>query len=263
MGKSVSEEKHVFVVGPPRSGTTLVKNVLESHSNICGFVGETRFFLRRNYAGFELSRAEDKRRLPRKEIQNLVRESNSVTEFFDAIANKVKESQEADIFLEKTPEHALYIDFLTKHFPKSKIVFVVRDPRDGLRSAKSTPVVWSTFSDKDRVVSFIEVWRRSVAEYMKHKNEVLLVRYEDFCQAPSKQLSMINEFIGVDCEKQQLRPASYGNSEVSKGPSHQRLEQKITTKTVGSYKEELDECDIRKVEKRARDEMKKLHYKIN
>lgn len=48
----VSSERHFFVVGPPRSGTTLVKNVLRAHEEICSVDGETYFFFRRNYADF-------------------------------------------------------------------------------------------------------------------------------------------------------------------------------------------------------------------
>ena len=46
----VSSSEHIFVVGPPRSGTTLVKNVLRAHTEVCGVDGETWFFLRTNYA---------------------------------------------------------------------------------------------------------------------------------------------------------------------------------------------------------------------
>jgi hypothetical protein len=46
----VSSSEHIFVVGPPRSGTTLVKNVLRANMEVCGVDGETWFFLRTNYA---------------------------------------------------------------------------------------------------------------------------------------------------------------------------------------------------------------------
>jgi len=47
---TISEEEHIFVLGPPRSGTTLAKTVLQAHTSICGVDGETWFFLCKDYS---------------------------------------------------------------------------------------------------------------------------------------------------------------------------------------------------------------------
>jgi hypothetical protein len=53
----ISSERHIFVMGPPRSGTTLVKRVIESHSDVCGVEGETWFFLRKKLRRFSATRS--------------------------------------------------------------------------------------------------------------------------------------------------------------------------------------------------------------
>jgi hypothetical protein len=67
----------------------------------------------------------------------IVQTSRSVTGLFDRWADAVKKRTDATYFLEKTPESALRLDYITSHFPESHIVFILRDPRDGLRSAKT------------------------------------------------------------------------------------------------------------------------------
>jgi hypothetical protein len=63
----------------------------------------------------------------------------------------IKKRTVATYFLEKTPESALRLDYITSHFPESHIVFIVRDPRDGLRSAQKFRGYWATLPDEDRV----------------------------------------------------------------------------------------------------------------
>jgi len=170
----VSSEAHIFVVGPPRSGTMLVKNVLQSHTEVCGVEGETWFFLRKDIAGFRHPS------IPDEQMQELIRSSSSVTELFDRFAARIRREQGGGRFLEKTPEHALQLDYLLDHFPAADIVFVVRDPRDGLRSAKNFPGYWATLPDEDRTGGYLETWERSVEAYEAHKDvpSVVLLRYE-------------------------------------------------------------------------------------
>lgn len=254
----VSESEHIFVMGPPRSGTMLVKNVLQSHSDICGVEGETRFFLRKNYVDF---RHPD---VPTETMQHLIQESWSDVELFDRFAEVVKENSRGTRFLEKTPEHALRMDYILDHFPESKVVLVVRDPRDGVRSARKHPVIWSTFPDEDRLGGYLGVWSSSVHAFFRHRHttSVLLLRYEDFCRAPEDELKKVANHIGVEMQCQQLEPTSYGNTDVSQAESHRRLQKPITTESIGTWQEELAEEEVRRIEQTLADEMLALGYSV-
>lgn len=254
--EEVSGQEHIFVVGPPRSGTTLVKTVLQAHSAICGVEGETWYFLRRDYAGFRHPDVPDSR------MEQFVQEADSVTGLFDRFADAVKLEAGAAYFLEKTPEHALRLSYLVEHFPRSTFVFLVRDPRDGLRSAKNFPGYWATLPDEDRTGGYLETWRQSVAAYQRHTDasSVLCLRYEDFCRGPEEELRTVLDHIGLELESQQLEPRAYGETELSMSDAHARLREPITPKSVGTWREELSEDDVQRVERILGEKMRDFDY---
>jgi len=254
----VSEAAHVFVMGPPRSGTTLLKTVLCAHSDICGVEGETWFFLRRDYAGF---RHPD---VPDTEMKRLIGKANSVTGLFDRFAEMIRQEENATHFLEKTPEHALRLSYLVDHFPRSRFVFLVRDPRDGLRSAQNFPGYWATLPDEDRVGGYLETWRRCVAAYQRHADasSVLGLRYEDFCRGPAEELEHVLDHLGLEREPQQLDPSAYGAGHDEKVDAHARLREPITPKSVGAWREELSAKQVRRVERTLSEEMRAFGYPL-
>jgi hypothetical protein len=254
----VSESEHIFVLGPPRSGTTLVKNVVQSHTDVCGIEGESWFFLRANYADVCLPgiSADTEARI--------VQTSQSVTGLFDRWADVIKKRTVATYFLEKTPESALRLDYITSHFPESHIVFIVRDPRDGLRSAQNFPGYWATLPDADRVGGYLATWKRSVRAYLHHaEHETMIrVRYEDFCREPEAQLSALSDKIGIEVQEHQLDPAAYGETEVSMNEAHSRLRQPITPDSIGRWRQELSKDEVARIERTLADEMKALDYEL-
>jgi len=254
----VSESEHIFVMGPPRSGTTLVKNVVQSHTDVCGVEGETWFFLRTNFADMRPPGISDD------VARRLVQTSRSVTELFDRYADMSKSHANATYFLEKTPEHALKLDYITSHFPESHIIFVVRDPRDGLRSARNFLGYWSSLPDEDRTGGYLATWRRSVRAYLSHtkRGRVVLLRYEDFCREPQTRLQEILDGVGLEKEEHQLDPEAYGDTHVSETKAHSRLRQPITADSVGKWRQELREEVIARVEQDLANEMHALDYEL-
>lgn len=253
---AVSEQEHVFVVGPPRSGTTLVKAILQSHTKICGVEDETWFFLRRDHAGFRHSAVPDA------EMKRFVREADSITGLFDRFAEAVKAKAGATYFLEKTPEHALRLSFLVEHFPRSTFVFLVRDPRDGLRSARNFPGYWATLPDEDRTGGYLETWRRSVAAYEAHADasSVLRLRYEDVCRRTADEVRRVLDELQLEMEPQQLDPSAYGAGHHEKVDAHARLQEPITAASVGAWRDELSAGDVRRVERILGAEMRAFGY---
>jgi hypothetical protein len=233
---STSEEEHIFVVGPPRSGTTLVKNILRGHPRIASIDDESFFFFRRNYYDFELSG------IPEKKMETLVQRSRDSVHLFDLIAQRVKEASGAERFLEKTASHALRTGFLLEHFPRSKVVFTLRDVRDGFLSARRNPAYWSSLDSSDPLRSYAENWRECAKKGLEHRmhERVRLLRYEDLCEEPDPQIQATMQFLGLSYEATQLHPTSYSQTEVSNQQGHERLKRSISSETVSQWKTRMD-----------------------
>jgi tetratricopeptide (TPR) repeat protein len=133
--KSSSSEqstfKPIFIVGMPRSGTTLIEQIISSHHNVHG-AGELT-----NLADIIAPIAADHvnhgmNKLPQKAFLS-IRE-----QYLDVLSNlNVPES----VITDKLPLNFLYIGFILTAFPEAKIVHMKRDAR---------AVCWSIYKSNFR-----------------------------------------------------------------------------------------------------------------
>ena len=115
----------VFIVGLPRTGTTLVERIVSCHSQVES-VGETYFLqeaIRRTSGirGTESMNAaivEAAAEKPAKAIAD---------GYLEAVSYKFGEKP---LFIEKFPENFLYLGFVAKAFPRARIVCLTRNPMD-------------------------------------------------------------------------------------------------------------------------------------
>jgi hypothetical protein len=122
---SPSEKTPIFIVGLPRTGTTLTERILSSHSQIES-VGETLFMqmVLRLEGGIE--RVE---RMTPAIIESVARKD------MGAIAARYLEAVEyrfgsKPMFIEKYPENFLYLGVIAKAFPAARLVHLRRNAMD-------------------------------------------------------------------------------------------------------------------------------------
>jgi len=157
MGSQSSFKGPLFVVGASRSGTTMLRSILNRAPEI-QTAGETHFFddLRPRFAGKTLSELSQEERnacadyfrsqsirpygvradpdespLSREDLLNPAKEiGNTVDAVFETYCRwHVLQSEGAYIWGEKTPRHIFRIDDILKAFPNARILCTVRDPR--------------------------------------------------------------------------------------------------------------------------------------
>lgn len=247
---SPSECSHVFVLGPPRSGTTLVENIIRSHPAFAGIDRETNFFLRYNYLDLQFDEIENG------QMQAMVEDARDHVHLFDLIAAHVKNDVDARYFVEKTPEHALVLPMLVKHYPNSRFVFVVRDVRDGYLSAQRITEFWA-----QDLTTYCRLWADCVRRLQStDTSNVLVVRYESLVEDPVRIAKKIMRFVGVSFYEQQLHPDQYGSTSRSKVEGLTRLNAPITAQTVGEWKSALPPQDLNRIVDIAGEEMEWLSY---
>ena len=114
---------HVFLVGFPRSGTTLLENVLATHSQVATL--EERNCLEQAVATYMTSDS-GLERLASIGPAELARERESYW-------SKVRQfgvEPNGKVFIDKLPLASIALPLIAKLFPKARILFARRDPRD-------------------------------------------------------------------------------------------------------------------------------------
>lgn len=188
---------------------------------------------------------------------SLLKQSSSKVELFDKIANFLKERDHVDYFMEKTPEHALVLDSLLKWYPHSKFLFVLRDGRDAYSSAFRNPSVYNKVGDE-----YPRMWRDTARSYMRSRNagNLILVKYEQLVCDPRGYVSNIMNFIGLPFEEKQLDPTAFSRTSMRKQRGHEMLSEKISARSIGTFRTRLSEQQIHYFEKRAGAELRALGY---
>ena len=127
---SASDPQICFIVGAPRSGTTWVQRLLQSHDLICG--GEESHFFG-NYSG---TRWEAQKQLnsPRGLGPLTYMDQDAFDDMYRGMwrtifARLYAEHPQALVHLEKTPSNALFLDEIHNLFPDARYIFLTRDSR--------------------------------------------------------------------------------------------------------------------------------------
>jgi len=201
-----------FVVGCPRSGTTLLSVMLDRHSRLA-MTPETSFYM-------EIAPAlDDTRRPPLDDIlaawsrlPELGLEPGAVVRrcggretpghVFAAILELYAERRGKPHCGEKTPGHWGKLDELMADFPAAKVVFIMRDGRDVALSITELPW-WS-----GDLAAAAAIWRGAAetarAVVARDPARITAVRFEDLVDSPELVLTRLMDFVGLSFESRQL-----------------------------------------------------------
>lgn len=213
----------VFIVGAPRSGTTLLAVLLNRHSRIA-IPPETQFFTEYCLSGqagelmegareeqvasaLAFSRIKDLDLTVEDVLNRFGRYDNDHNGLFRALLETYAEKQQKPRAGEKTPSHLEHVDKLLGFYPEAKVLCIVRDGRDVVRSLVKT--TWAEPDNPRRHGLFCMEWSdyaKTAAHYVRSlaKDRFLLVRYEDILTDAENQLRSICSFLREDYEPQML-----------------------------------------------------------
>lgn len=202
-------------MGCPRSGTSLVGRLLDSHSRMAVY-HETHYypvFRRQLHRYGDLCRGANLRRLIADFLEHIRMQgvgvvpsidelhSNLVAPTFGGVLatflhmNALREGKTRSG--EKTPGHYAFLPELQETFPESPVIFVIRDPRDTVRSIRKN---WST-SIEGAAFQWNEAWRR----HREAKRPVHLIKYESLVEDSEAVLEETCAFLGDSFEPGMMR----------------------------------------------------------
>ena len=186
----------IFIVGCPRSGTTLLREILDSHPSIaCGPESRLLWALQsvedRNWStlvGFGLSIDEW---------------HANVRAMFEAFHLRYAERHGKVRWADKSPDYALLLDYINVLYPQAQIIQIVRDPRDVIDA-------WRRFYGPRSVVRAARAWVRYVGAarafaQMQLEDRMTTVRYEDLVRDPEQTLRKLFSWLGEPWDDAVLR----------------------------------------------------------
>lgn len=251
--KTTSSQPHVFILGPPRSGTTLLHVIIGAHSNFYENQGETGLFTWQDV----FDPARNHFQLGKTALERFYRESSDLVDFFDTVTAYVLASQEADRFVEKTPQHVLRLDFITSNFPNAHVVHLFRDGRDTFCSARAAGIPRS-----NSLKGFARYWARCVQSRLDvgSRSGIIDVSYETLTSRPELTVRRIMNFLGEPYEDDQLSQNIRASDCRSNVEKFARLGEEISTSSQGRWRSELSPGEIAMFESLAGDELRSLGY---
>lgn len=273
----------VFVGGCPRSGTTLLRSMLNSHPDLA-IPHETRILIdgyRRRAAWGDLGNPENRRRLARWVVERkvsryrqLAEDADELVECMVAAAPTIGSVLSAGFRLyaerhgrarwgEKRPSVVLNLDAVFAMFPDGQFVNVVRDPRAVVASFRrvgrqhgwGAPGIPGGTDTWERSTRAADRWRRRLPA-----DQFLEVQYEHLVADPAAVLGRIVEFLDLDAAGLDAMLRYHETADIHSRTLHALVSQPVTTERLRVWEQALRTKEIAFVESVLGDRMRRYGY---
>ena len=224
------QDRLVFLIGSPRSGSTLLSRMLGAHAAIFA-PEEPHLITPLAHLGFYdsvdaapydpiIARAAARAlvpALPRGEPDYL----DALRAYSDAIYGGLAATEaDSTLVLDKTPAYALSLDFLTRLYPEARYIVLTRHPI----------AIWSSFVDSffdgdDEAAHahnpLLERYVPAIARFLRTTHAPMhRVHYENLVQDPDASIREITSFLGIPFEPEMV---DYGTAPGARGASTRGL----------------------------------------
>ncbi len=276
-----------FILGRPRSGTTLLRTLLDVHPNVLIPLENSGmihlYFKYRNLSHWDTDKLNELLSdfLELNSVKNWNIDREGIKHLFENISNRKLLFQEIIQLLyfnfqsefakeeirclgDKSPINSLYSAKLSQVFPEARFIHLVRDYRDNLASMSKHDI----FSPSSTAI--LMQWKKSVnqinqlAEIYPHK--FLLVKYEDLVSNPKGTYETICEFLEVKYIPALLDP-EFRKSAIQNLYTSSFIDQwqpnlsgKISTSHIEKWKVELSADSVKKADYIAGKTGQRLNY---
>ncbi len=229
------EPTPVFLLGFPRSGTTLLDQILKTHSAIETLEEKENFIDARNEivkpaGGLDTLRAmtDDDINGYRKKYWARVREH-----YFGDNAS--------GLLIDKMPLNTILLGLIYRFFPDAKIIFAVRDPRDAVLSCYQQRfginVAMFQFLKLDTAAAYYDQVM-NIGEVCRTRLplNVHMVRYEDVVGDLQNTVTDVLSFLGLEWEDQILDYRAQARDRWITTPSAEQVIEPLYTSAMGKWR---------------------------
>lgn len=211
---SAGASRLIFVGGSPRSGTTLVQNILDTHTDVLGgpeFLHLPDFVRLRNQLHSSIRRDYISIMCSYEDIDAHIRRT------VEALLLDFADKHNAKFLSEKTPENVLVFSSLAEIFPDTKFLNVVRDPRAVVsslltvgakarkRGVSSAVYTQDTFAAIEKVRQCLRAGFKAQHAYPERIKTVV---YEELVDSTSAVIEGVCDFLGISWQPDMCEPGS-------------------------------------------------------
>ena len=270
-----------FIVGNPRSGTTLLRAILSKHQDVFippenGTLGEMiRTFGRYRWSswqtvvslifdefqkGYEFHHWNiDLERLKRS-AESMPLENRSLA----GLMHLIYRSYGADHAPGKirwgdksVPGSSFHLWKVALVFPQAKYIHMVRDGRDCIASS----VKAGFFGKNYRYAAY--AWKdnlkecRKFGEKVKKENRFLEIRYEDLISSPKRQIDALCRFLELEPTETLLNYHNIPQNlpDVLSIPHHENVGKPLFRDSIGKWKQQIPESEVKSISRIIKDEL--------
>jgi len=222
----------IFIVGMPRSGTSLVEQILSSHPDVFG-AGELTDI--GNLAGTLQTRLNSKTTYPTC-LSSLSREA--LDSLSDPYLKQLRELSPAALRVtDKMPQNFLHLGLIALLFPKARIIHCTRDPRDTCLSIffQNFSASHSYAADLQHLGTYYHQYQRLMDHWKTILDLPLLeIRYENMVKNQEAVSRELVAFAGLEWDERCLRFHETGRYTTT--ASYDQVRQPIYSHSIGRWR---------------------------
>jgi len=226
-----SDKTPIFIVGLPRTGTTLTERIVSSHSQVAS-LGETQFLqmVIRRESGVQ-------------SVENINPEMIEVVAgnelwpvaegYLDAVRYRLGDEP---MFIDKLPFNFLFLGFIVKAYPDARIIHLGRNPMDACFSMYKQVFTWAyKFSySLERLGQYYVAYDRLRNHWREVLQDRLIeVEYEALVTDQEGQTRILLDRLGLEFEESCLN--FQDNTSPSATASSVQVRNKVNTASVGKW----------------------------
>ena len=232
--------RHGFLLGHPRSGTTLIEQSLDGHP-LLRSVGESAIYeatisttLQRIYPIAQ--GAQPPASTGGTTALNQAREM-----YFAGLLGAAGNPPADCLLLDKNPALTMAVPWISRALPQSRLIVALRDPRDVCLSAyfqSCQRTAWSSqwLSLADTIGQYAFAMGLWLEMRDKLTQPWIEIRYEDVVAKPIEEGRKLTRFLDLAWHPAQESPAEHARGKIIRSPSHAEVVRPIHPKAIGRWR---------------------------
>jgi Flp pilus assembly protein TadD len=200
-GEGFRDEQPIFIVGMPRTGTTLAERILAGHSRVTS-AGELHDF------SSELVKEIQRHSQGKPVAKDRIVQASLQVDFARVGRNYANAARQAvgpasPQFIDKLPFNFLYCGLIHRALPNARIIHMVRDPMDTCYAVYKTLFgqAYPFSYDLDELATYYISYRKLMAHWHRVMPGLILdVAYENVVADPEQQARRLIAHCGLDWE---------------------------------------------------------------